>query len=292
MKKAIIWILVIAIIAVGVWAIFFRNGDDNGYENGEENGTVTGMHTNDPLYGLVFNITPVDFDGETANDGFLTMGTNADFAPFEFASNSPWSVDRVDGIDVRIAGLIAEALGLELRVSDMDFGAIIPAVQAGTVDIGIAGMTITAERAENVNFTTAYYTASQVIIAREDNEIESAADLVGLRVGVVVNYTGDIIVSDMDGVTEIIRSNSGVESVLELVNGRVDAVVIDRAPAEAMIAQHQGLVTIEDSSAFESENYGMAIRLDNLELLNAVNAVLRQMIDNGYIDAISAAYMM
>ena len=186
-----------------------------------------------------FQIDPVAFTGQTVTDGFLTMATNAEFAPFEFRSNAPGAVDGVYGIDVDIAREIANALGLQLRVEDMEFTSIIPAVQTGLVDIGIAGMTITAERALSVDFSIPYYTAAQVIIAREDRGITSAADLNGLRVGVVIGYTGDIIVSGMDGVAQIVRSNSGIESVMELISGRVDAVVIDRAPAEAMILQHQ-----------------------------------------------------
>ena len=185
-----------------------------------------------------FQIDPVEFTGETVVEGYLTMGTNAEFRPFEFRSNAPGAVDGVYGIDVDIARTIANALGLQLRVDDMEFISIIPAVQTGMIDIGIAGMTITEERAQSVDFTIPYYTAAQVIVARADSEITSAADLVGLRVGVVIGYTGDIVVSGMDGIEEIVRSNSGVESIMELINNRVDAVVIDRAPAEAMVLQH------------------------------------------------------
>jgi len=228
--------------------------------------------------------------GRLAEEGYLTMGTNAEFPPFEFRSNAPTAVDGVDGIDIAIARLIAEELGLQLRVVDMAFDSLIPAVQAGQSDVASAGMTITEERAQSVNFTVAYYTAAQVIVAAEGTTIASAADLEGLTVGVVLGYTGDIAVSRMDDV-EVIRSNSGVESILELVNGRVDAVVIDRAPAEAMIAQHPGLITIEDPAVFSSENYGMAIRLDNTELLNEFNTILQRLIADGTIDTISAYYI-
>jgi len=187
---------------------------------------------------MTLQVSAVEFTGETATEGYLTMGTNAEFPPFEFRSNAPGAVDGVYGIDVDIARVIAGALGLELRVSDMEFTSIIPAVQTGLIDIGIAGMTITEERAQSVNFSIPYYTAAQVIIARANSGIARATDLVGFTVGVVIGYTGDLIMSEMEGV-EIVRSNSGVESVMELINGRVDAVVIDRAPAEAMVLQHQ-----------------------------------------------------
>ena len=292
MKNFLKLTAVLCVIAlVAVFAIGCVGGDDIDNDITPDGPIPIVGLSGGPAGGLAFSIDAVEFMGETVNAGFLTMGTNADFAPFEFASSSPWAVNNVDGIDVKIASLIAQALGLQLRVVDMPFDSIIPAIQAGQIDIGIAGMTIREDRLQNVDFTIPYYTAAQVIIAREDSEITNAADLVGLTVGVVVNYTGDFVVSEMDGV-EVVRSNSGVESVLELVNGRVDAVVIDRAPAEAMIAQHQGLITVEDADAFSNENYGMAIRQGNTELLNAVDTVLRQMIDLGYIDAISAAYIL
>jgi len=185
-----------------------------------------------------FQINPVEFAGETVVEGYLTMATNAEFAPFEFRSNAPGAVDGVYGIDVDIARVVANALGLQLRVEDMEFTSVVPAVETGMADIGIAAMTITEERALRVNFTIPYYLATQAIIARADSGITSAADLVGLRVGVVMGYTGDIVVTAMDGVAEIVRSNSGPEAVMELINNRVDVVVIDRAPAEAIVRRN------------------------------------------------------
>jgi ABC-type amino acid transport substrate-binding protein len=190
-----------------------------------------------------FVVDPVEFSGETVAEGFLTMGTNASFPPFEFIADddAAGSVDGVDGIDVAIARVIARALGLELRVSDMEFTAIIPSIQTGQVDIGIAGMTITDERRENVDFTRAYYTAAQVMIVGQDSEVTSAADLAGLRVGVVIGYTGDLRITYLHDegeivVGDIVRLRSGVDLILELEAGRIDAVIIDRATAEALIA--------------------------------------------------------
>jgi len=229
----------------------------------------------------------------TIEDGYLKVATNIPFPPFQFASNAATAVDGVDGICIAIAKVIAEELGLQLRVIDMDFMAIIPTVQAGTrVDIGMAGMTITEERAQNVDFIP-YFNSSQVIVTAVASGIQSAADLAGLRVGVVLNYTGDIIVSySIDGIAEIVRSNSGAELALELINGRVDAIVIDMPPAQEIIRTHPDFIIIEDTDVFLAENFGISIRQGNTGLRIAINAIVERLIADGTIDAITARYIL
>jgi len=223
----------------------------------------------------------------------LIMATNAEFPPFQFLSNAPTAVDGVDGICVAIAVLIAEELGKELRIVDMEFTSIIPAVMAGYADIGMAGMTITEERSTVVNFTVAYYTNSQVILARADSGIQSAADLAGLRVGVILNFTGDFIVSGIDGIAEVARANDAQEALADLYNGRVDAIVIDGITARFFVDESNlSLTIIEDYAVFSSENYGIAVRQGNYELLHSINAIIERLIEDGTIDEIVIRYTL
>jgi len=268
--KVIIWLVVIALIVWGAWALFFNNGEEE-----IDTGEVDGI--------------------QTVQEGYLIMGTNAAFPPFEFRSDAEYAVDGVAGVDIEIAKAIADELGLTLRVVDMEFGALILSVLNAEIDLAIAGMTITEERAQSVDFSIPYYTAAQVIITAEGTEIASAEDLYGLHVAAVINYTGDFIVSDMEEegtVGNVLRATTPANAVMELIAGRVDAVVLDSSTAAALVAQNEGLVIVEDSAAFSNENYGIAIRQGNTELLNAVNSVLRRMIASGEIEEIVTRFTL
>ena len=268
--KVVIWLVVIALVVWGAWALFFNN-DEEVSNGGREDGI------------------------QLVQDGYLVMGTNAAFPPFEFRSDAEYAVNGVAGVDVEIAKAIAEELGLTLRVVDMEFGALIISVLNAEIDLAIAGMTITEERAQSVDFSIPYYTAAQVIITTEDAEIESAEDLYGLHVAAVINYTGDFIVSDMEeegAVANVLRATTPANAVMELMAGRVDAVVLDSSTAAALVAQNEGLVIVEDAAAFSNENYGIAIRQGNTELRTAVNSVLTRMIASGEIEEIVTRFTL
>jgi len=268
--KVVIWLVVIALVVWGAIALFGGNGEETGNDDRED--------------GI-----------QLVQDGYLTMGTNAAFPPFEFRSDAEYAVDGVAGVDVEIAKAIAEELGLTLRVVDMEFGALIISVLNAEIDLAIAGMTITEERAQSVDFSIPYYTAAQVIITTEDAEIESAEDLYGLHVAAVINYTGDFIVSDMEEegtVGNVLRATTPANAVMELMAGRVDAVVLDSSTAAALVAQNEGLVIVEDAAAFSNENYGIAIRQGNTELRTAVNSVLTRMIASGEIEEIVTRFTL
>ena len=220
----------------------------------------------------------------------LIMGTNAEFPPFEFISDNG-IVENFHGIDVAIAKEIAANLGMELKIENMEFESIIPSLKTGKVDVGIAGMTIKPDRQENVDFTDTYYKATQVMIVREDSPIQSAADLTDKKVGVVLGYTGDTMVSDMNANISIERYKKGVDAVVELKNGKLDAVVIDSAPADAFVAKNEGLKVVSDSEAFEGEEYAMAVKKGNTELLDKLNAELKKLKESGKIDEISQKYI-
>lgn len=222
----------------------------------------------------------------------LVMGTNAAFQPFEFTTANGL-VGEFDGIDVAIAKKIAEDNGKELKIEDMEFEGLIAAVSSGKVDMVVAGMTATEERRQNVDFSDTYYVASQVIVTAADNEdIKSAEDLKNDKtVGVVLGYTGDSIVTEDLAIDEskITRANRGLDIVQDVKNGKLDAVVIDSATGKAL-AEKNGLKVVEDAEAFETEEYAIAVKKGNTELLEKINKTLKEMKDNGEIDALAEQY--
>jgi len=220
----------------------------------------------------------------TVSQGKLTMATNAYFPPYEF-----YDEDKIVGIDAEIAAAIAEKLGLELVIEDMEFDSIITAVQNGRADLGLAGMTVTEDRLKNVNFTTSYATGIQVVIVKEDSPIASVDDLSGVKIGVQLGTTGDIYACDDFGVENIDEYNKGNDAVMALVNGKVDAVIIDNEPAKAFVAANSGLKILE--SAYVEENYAAAISKDNEALLKAVDNALQELIADGSVQKIVDKYI-
>ena len=227
----------------------------------------------------------------TAVEGVLTMATNAAFPPYEYIEGG-----EVVGIDADIAAAIAEKLGLELQIEDMEFDAIIEAVKSGKADIGLAGMTVTPDRAEEVNFTASYATGVQVVIVTEDSAITSVDDLFAEGasnvIGVQRNTTGDLYTTwDLEdaGLATIDRYSKGAEAVQALKTGKVDCVVIDNEPAKAFVAEVEGLKILD--TEYILEEYAGAMNKDNAELFEAVNAALEELIADGTIQAIIDTYI-
>ena len=170
----------------------------------------------------------------------LTMGTNAEFPPYEF-----YEGDTVVGIDAEIAAAIADKLGRRLVIEDMAFDSIITAVTSGKIDMGMAGMTVTEERQQSVDFSTSYATGVQVVIVAEGSEITSVDDLFegGWRIGVQQGTTGDLYATwDLEdaGLATVQRYNKGADAVQALVTGKVDCVIIDNEPAKAFVEANNG----------------------------------------------------
>lgn len=224
------------------------------------------------------------FWGCKKDDNKLIMATNAQFPPYEF-----YDGDKIVGIDAEIAELIAKELGMELEITDMDFNGILGAVQNGTADIGMAGMTVTDDRKEHVNFSKTYATAVQVIIVKEGSEIKSADDLEGKKIGVQEATTGDIYATDDFGEENVMRYPNGPTAVQALQNGTIDAVIIDNEPAKAFVKENAGLVILE--TAYAEEEYAIAVSKDNEELLDDINKALDKLMENGEIDKIINKYI-
>ncbi len=218
----------------------------------------------------------------------LTMGTNASFPPYEF-----YEEGKIVGIDAEIAAAIAEKLGMELDIQDMEFKAIIPAVTEGKIDFGMAGMTVTEERLQSVNFSETYATGIQAIIVKEDSAIASVDDLyaegAAWKVGVQDATTGDIYCTDDFGEGRVSKFPVGADAVEALKTGKVDCVIIDNEPAKAYVAANEGLKILE--STYAEEDYAICVKLDNTELLDKINGALKELIADGTVAAIIEKYI-
>lgn len=224
-----------------------------------------------------------DEQQEATSGEVLTMATNAEFPPYEF-----YEAGDVVGIDVEIAGAIAETMGKTLKVEDMAFDSIIPALSAGKADIGAAGMTVTEDRKASVDFTDTYVKASQVIIIKADNtEIVGPDDVEGKTIGVQLGTTGDIYASDVTDNVE--RYNKGFEAVQALAQGKIDAVIIDDQVAKALAADNADVKVLD--TPFTEEEYAIAVKKDNTELVEQINAALAELKESGKLQEIVDKYI-
>lgn len=223
--------------------------------------------------------------GLTVKDGVLTMATNAYFPPYEY-----YEGNDIVGIDAEIAKAVADKLGLELKIEDMEFGSIIIAVTQGRADMGLAGMTVTEERLESVNFTDSYATGIQVVIVTEDSDIEGIDDLNGKKIGTQLGTTGDQYSKQDFGEENVESYNKGADAVMALTQGKVDAVIIDNQPALAFVESTEGLKILETEYAVE--DYAAAISKDNDALTEAVNDALAQLKADGTIQSIIDKYIV
>lgn len=223
-----------------------------------------------------------------AAGGTLIFGTNAEFPPFEYVTSSG-VIDQYDGIDMAIAKNIAEANGMTAKVENMEFESLLIALQNGQIDAAIAGMTVIEDRIEEADFSTPYYTATQVMIVKEDSDIASAADLADKKICVIQGYTGEICVKDMGYPYEAFKK--GTDAIMELINGKCDVVVLDSATAQKYVSDNEGLKIVEDAAAFESEEYAIAVKKGNTELLDKINAVIDTMLADGTVAELGAQYI-
>lgn len=220
----------------------------------------------------------------TVTEGKLTMATNATFPPYEY-----YDGNDVVGIDAEIAAKIAEKLGLELEIQDMEFNSIITSVNQGKADMGMAGMTVSEDRLKNVDFSDSYAKGVQVVIVKEDSDIKTIDDLSGKKIGVQLNTTGDIYATEDFGKDNVQQFNKATDTVLALTQGKVDAVIIDKAPAEVFVEQNEGLTLLD--SSYADEDYAICFKKGNTELQKEVNDALNELIEDGTVQAIIDKYI-
>ena len=220
----------------------------------------------------------------TVEAGKLTMATNAAFPPYEMTTDA----GEFEGIDIETAQAIADKLGLELQIDDMDFDAALLGGQQGKADIVMAGVPVTDERKAVMDFSDSYATGIQSIIVPEGSDIASPDDLAGKKIGTQRGTTGYIYCSDDFGDENVVAYDDGLTAVQALNNGQVDAVVIDNAPAKEFVAANPGLVILDTSYAEEDYAIGMA---KGSSLEDAVNAVLEELKADGTLQSIVDKYI-
>ena len=221
----------------------------------------------------------------TVTPGKLTMSTNAAFPPYESTDDNGNFV----GIDVDVAAAIAEKLGLELQVDDMDFDAALLAAQNGKSDLVMAGVTVTEDRQLVMDFSDSYATGIQSIIVKEDSDIASPDDLADKMIGTQRGTTGYIYCSDDFGDEHVTPYDNGLTAVQALVNGQVDAVVIDNAPAKEFVEANPGLKILD--TAYAEEDYAIGVAKGNTAMQNAINGALEELKNDGTLQAIVDKYI-
>lgn len=223
----------------------------------------------------------------------LTLATSADFPPYEYVADD----GSYAGIDVEIAGKIAEKMGMELEVVNMDFNSIVASVSTGKFDMGMAGLTVTEDRLESVDFSDSYATGVQAIIVKEDSRITSVDDLyaegASYTVGAQISTTGAIyFATDIeDGLTSctLQEFNTGADAVSALSSGKIDCVIIDNEPAKSFVAANEGLKILE--TEYTNEDYAICVAKGNTELLDKINAALGELISDGTVQSIIDKYI-
>ena len=254
------------------------------------------------------------FAGCGKDDNKLVMATNAAFPPYEYKDG-----DKFVGIDVEIAQAIATKLGMELVIEDVDFGAVLTGVAEGKYDMGMAGITVTDERKQNMDFSNTYATGIQVIIVKDGSSIKSldylfVFDAEGnptalknpdIKIGVQENTTGDIYSSDAivkwgfndlneDGSVKtdrVVRYKTGAEAVAALKSDKIDCVIIDNEPAKSFVAANEGIHILEGDNEYAIEDYAICVDKGNKELLDKINKALDELKADGTIDKIIEKYI-
>ena len=230
------------------------------------------------------NTAETSTDYKLAVDGTLTMATNAFFEPYEY-----YEGEEIVGIDAEVGKAIADKLGLNFTISDMEFDSIITAVSSGKADMGMAGMTVTPDREKNVDFSQTYATGVQSIIVPEGSDIASPDDLAGKKIGVQQGTTGDLYCTDDFGEEAMSRYSKGTDAIMALTQGKIDCVVIDNAPAQKYVEANEGLKILD--TAYAEEDYAIAFAKDNTALKDAVDAALGELIEDGTVQSIIDKYI-
>lgn len=279
MKKLVTILLSIAMIAamVAMTACSGNEGDSNGANKDTAANTAAGTEK------------PADTEKPNGEKKTLTMATNAYFPPYEY-----YEGEDIIGIDAEVAKVIADKLGMELVIEDMEFNAILAAVQSGKADMGMAGMTVNEERLQSVNFSDSYAKGVQVVIVKEDSGIADIDDLQGKKIGVQLSTTGDIYASDTPenggfGEDNVEKYSKGAEAVVALTQGKIDAVIIDNEPAKAFVKANEGLKILD--TAYADEDYAICFAKGNTEMAEKINNALKELIADGTVQKIIDKYI-
>lgn len=227
---------------------------------------------------------------ELLHEGKLVVGTNAAFPPFEYIGDD----GKPDGFDIALIKAIGDELGLEVEIQDMEFDSLVASI-GSKIDVSIAGMTITEERKNAVDFSDSYYDAVQYVLVPNGSEIKGYDDLKGKKIGSQMGTTGDFISEDIkaeDDSTTISTYDKALDAVNDLVNGRVDAVILDKNPAEVFAGQYDEVSALDGNDfGFEPEKYAIALSKGNTELGGKINDALKTLKENGTYDELIKKYI-
>ena len=225
------------------------------------------------------------FGNTQADAPKLVMCTNAEFPPYEYKDGAEYK-----GIDIDIIDAIGKKLGYSIEVMDIAFDATLPAVMSGKADFAMSGMTVTEDRLENVDFTHTYQTAIQAVVVSPDSDIKSIEDMYGKKIGVIEGYTGDLYCTDDFGEDYVVRYPKTMDGFQALKVGKVDAFVIDDQVAKEIVAQDGGSFKVLDS-AYAEEEYAIAVKKGNAELLEKLNSAIDGMKASGELQQIIDKYI-
>ena len=277
--KKILAMAMAVVMALGLSACGGSNSAASSSAAGSVSGSASGSASNG------------DAAFTTVTPGKLTMSTNASFPPYEMVADD----GSFEGIDIEVAGAIAEKLGLELQVDDMGFDAALQAAQTGKSDMVMAGVTITEERQAVMDFSNSYANGVQVVIVKEGSPIQTVDDLANANmIGCQMGTTGYIYCSDTVenggfGEDHVTPYDDGAAAVQALMNGQVDAVVIDNMPAQSYVAANPGLKILDGE--FTNEDYAIGVAKGNTALLDAINGALEELTNDGTIQSIVDKYI-
>ncbi len=264
---------------------------------------------------LLIASTMIAFSACSKDENKLVMATNAAFPPYEYKDG-----DNFAGIDVEIAQAIAKKLDMELEIVDVEFGAVLTGVAEGKYDFGMAGITVTDERKQSMDFSNTYATGIQVIIVADGSSITSLDDLFNfdaetgdpvslkdpnIKIGVQQDTTGDIYSSDAiakwgfndlndDGsikTDRVTRYKTGAEAIAALKQGKVNCVIIDNEPAKSFVAANEGVHILAGDNEYAIEDYAICVKKGNSELLGKINDALAALKADGTIAAIIEKYI-
>ena len=223
---------------------------------------------------------------DTQEPAVLHMATEGTFPPYEYYDNG-----QLVGIDIEVAGAIAEKLGMTLETTDIAFDSIIPGVQAGKYDIGMAGVTVNEERLQQVNFSDSYATGVQVVIVKEGGKVQSLDDMADAIIGTQSGTTGFIYASSDFGDDHVKSFTKTTDAVEALKNGQVDCVLLDNAPAEALVEANPDAGLSILATAYTVEDYAIAINKENTDLQAKINAALAELVADGTLQSIIDKYI-
>lgn len=226
-------------------------------------------------------------DGDNANvsgaasGGKIIMTTEAGFAPYEYMEGN-----NIVGVDVDIANEIAKAMGKELEIQNSEFAQALMAVTNGKADFAAAGISVTPDRQETMDFSIPYATSKQVVVVKKDsNAVTDPKNLEGKVVGAQLGTVADIVISDPEEgykAKEVKQYEKYVQAASDLKNDKIDCIVMDALPAAELVKANEGLVVL-DGEVF-TDTYAIGVKKGNQELLDQINTVLQKLIDDGKID--------